>query len=191
MKRKTLSNKTLCLTAIFLLFTICPFFAQIAENEIVVRPVEIDDVLTNPGMGFMTFQRFNGDDLNEGSGWTEGFPIDYQDFDGDLTNIDHPATTIAYFRIYWKFLEPEEGNYRWDLLDRALETAKSRGQTLLIRIAPYGTGEERDVPDWYRQMVGPNKVWGHKNPVNKWIVDPEDPRCRVFWGIHQGHGQQI
>jgi len=36
--------------------------------------------LTNPGMGFMTFQRFNGDNLNKGDGWTEGFPIDYQSF---------------------------------------------------------------------------------------------------------------
>ena len=130
----------------------------------------------------MTFQRFNGDELNEGSGWTEGFPIDYQEFDGDLTNKDHPATTIAYWRIYWKFMEPEQGKYRWDMLDRALETARSRGQTLLLRIAPYGTGDERDVPDWYREMVGPNKEWGYNNPVNKWVVDPEDPRYAQYFG---------
>ena len=92
----------------------------------------------------MTFQRFNGDELNEGAGWTEGFPIDYQDFKGNLTNKDHPATTIAYWRIYWKFLEPEMGKYRWDMVDKALQIARSRGQTLLLRIAPYGTGDERD-----------------------------------------------
>ncbi len=79
-------------------------------------------------MGFMTFQRFNGDDLNPGSGWTEGYPIEYQSFDGDLTNKDHPATTIAYWRIYWKFLEPEKKVYRWDMIDRALEVARTRGQ---------------------------------------------------------------
>ncbi len=63
-----------------------------------------------PGIGFMTFQRFNGDDLNKGMGWTEGLPIVYQDFDGDLINKNHPQTSIAYFRVYWTFFEPEQGN---------------------------------------------------------------------------------
>ena len=133
-------------------------FSQNPDHLTVIKPKEINDVLINPGMGFMTFQRFNGDDLNEGAGWTEGFPIDYQNFDGDLTNKNHPATTIAYWRIYWKFLEPEMGKYRWDMLDKALEVARSRGQTLLLRIAPYGTGDERDVPAWYRNMVGPART---------------------------------
>ena len=133
-------------------------------------------------MGFMTFQRFNGDELNAGSGWTEGFPIAYQNFDGDLTNKDHPATTIAYWRIYWKFLEPEMGKYRWDMLDKALEVARSRGQTLLLRIAPYGTGEERDVPDWYRKMVGPGKKWKWASEVNGWMVDALDPRYAEYFG---------
>ena len=39
-----------------------------AQKTIYVRPVEINDVLTNPGIGFMTFQRFSGDKLNEGIG---------------------------------------------------------------------------------------------------------------------------
>ena len=156
--------------------------AQNPEHLTIIKPAVIDDVLTNPGMGFMTFQRFNGDALNEGAGWTEGFPLEYQEFDGDLTNQDHPATTIAYWRIYWKFIEPEPGNYRWDILDQALEVARSRGQSLLLRIAPYGTGDQRDVPDWYREMVGPRKDWKYNNPVNKWIVDPEDPRYAENFG---------
>jgi hypothetical protein len=59
-----------------------------AQRMITVKPAETDDVLTNPGMGFMTFQRFNGDALNEGIGWTEGFPIEYQEFDGNLEKKD-------------------------------------------------------------------------------------------------------
>ena len=82
---------------------------SLAQDIRIVRPAEIDDVLVNPGIGFMTFQRFNGDDLNEGSRWTEGLPIEYQPFDGDLTNRDHPATSIAYFRVNWRFVEPEMG----------------------------------------------------------------------------------
>lgn len=44
-------------------------------KTLVVRPKTINDVLVNPGMGFTTFQRFNGDALNEGRIWTEGFPL--------------------------------------------------------------------------------------------------------------------
>lgn len=151
-----------------------------AQKLIRSRPVEIDDVLTNPGMGFMTFQRFNGDSLNSGNDWTEGFPIEYQNFDGDLTNEGYPVTTIAYFRIYWKYIETQEGQYNWNLLDQALHTASSRGQTLMIRIAPYGKYGKEDVPDWYREMVDPNHEW--KSPVAKWAVDPEDRRYAQYFG---------
>jgi hypothetical protein len=55
----------------------------LSQEMVVVRPKEIDDVLINPGIGFMTFQRFNGDKLNEGNKWTEGYPIVYQEFMGN------------------------------------------------------------------------------------------------------------
>ena len=124
-----------------------------ASDLIVVRPKESQEVLVNPGMGFTTFQRFNGDSLNDGLKWTEGFPIEYQPFTGSLTNQNHPLTSIAYFRVYWRFVEPKPGEYQWALFDRALATARARGQTLMLRIAPYGTGTDNDVPDWYRALV--------------------------------------
>ncbi len=152
----------------------------LAQKTIYVRPNEINDVLTNPGIGFMTFQRFNGDELNEGIRWTEGLPIEYQDFDGNLENKDHPMTSIAYFRVYWKFMEPEMNQYNWAMLDKALQTAHERQQTLLLRIAPYGTGPDRDVPDWYRAMVGDKDEW---LPEGKgWRVDAEDPRYAQYFG---------
>ena len=165
-------------------------FSQIKPGTVVVRPKEIDDVLNNPGIGFNTFQRFNGDTLNAGDGWTEGFPIDYQTFRGDLVNKNHPQTSIAYWRVYWKYIEPQKGKYRWDLIDQALARAEERGQTLLLRIAPYGDLEpnedilesKEDVPLWYREMAGKNTTWKYSNPVNKWLVDPEDPRYVEYFG---------
>jgi hypothetical protein len=177
--------------AVIILFSPLASYSQNPDHLTVIKPKETDDVLINPGIGFMTFQRFNGDDLNEGSGWTEGFPVEYQKFDGDLTNKDHPSTTIAYWRIYWKFLEPEKGKYRWDMLDRVLEAARSRGQTLLLRIAPYGTGSERDVPSWYRKMVGPETKWTYSSEVNGWMVNPEDPRyAECFGGMIRALGER-
>jgi len=156
---------------------VLPLFAQ---EPVIVRPKEIDDVLVNPGIGFMTFQRFNGDALNEGLKWTEGYPIVYQEFRGTLENKDHPATSIAYFRIYWKFVEPAMGRYNWEMLDKALRTARERKQTLMLRIAPYGTTEDNDVPDWYRAIMGNEAP--EKLAQKKWRTDPEDPRYAKYFG---------
>ena len=169
------SRKNLqCTLLIFILTAIMA--DGFSQRNLVIRPVEIDDVLINPGIGFMTFQRFNGDDLNEGAGWTEGYPIEYKPFDGNLENKDHPMTSIAYFRVYWRYLEEEQGKYNWPMIDFALKIARERKQTLLLRIAPYGGGEN-DVPDWYRKMVG------DAEPIRpKWRVDPEDPQYAQYFG---------
>jgi len=94
-------------------------------------------------MGFMTFQRFNGDALNEGAGWTEGFPIDYQTFKGDLSNKNHPATTIS-------LLEESTGNLlnlKWEhivgICLTKLWRLQDRGdKPFFFELAPYGTGNE-------------------------------------------------
>ena len=170
--RSTLSNS---LAALLVLLAL-PLTAAPAEDTLVVRPKEIDDVLVNPGIGFMTFQRFNGDKLNEGKTWTEGFPIVYQPPTGKLQTEGHPLTSLAYFRICWRFIEPAQGQYRWDLIDKALETAGQRRQTLLLRIAPYQ--DTVDVPVWYRAMVGPARGL----PEPRWTIDPEDPRYVKYFG---------
>ncbi len=162
-------------------FLTCITWEVFAQKTIYVRPIEIDDVLVNPGMGFTTFQRFNGDELNEGIGWTEGLPMEYQDFDGDLENKDHPMTSIAYFRVYWKYMEPKSQQYNWAMIAKALKTAHERQQTLILRIAPYGTGPDRDVPAWYRTMVGDKDEWLPEGKKG-WRVDAEDPRYAQHFG---------
>ena len=148
------------------------------QSIVVVKPHEIQDVLVNPGIGFTTFQRFNGDTLNGGTKWTEGFPIDYQPFHGNLNNKSFPMTSVAYFRIYWRYIEPQKDVYRWDILDKALQTARERHQTLMLRIAPHGTTKESDVPDWYRQQTGEKfhpSAGGWQATTGKWLIDPENP----------------
>jgi hypothetical protein len=163
--------------------------AALAQEPAVVRPKEIDDVLINPGIGFMTFQRFNGDALNQGTKWTEGYPIAYQPFHGSLENKNHPMTSIAYFRVYWKFIEPEEGRYNWDLIDTAMRTAHDRKQTLMLRIAPYGTEKDNDVPDWYRKVSG--EPASEKLADKKWRVEPDNPNyARCFGRMIRAMGER-
>ncbi len=185
-KNKLLFVLKLNLVAFFGIYSVSN--AQVTTDNIVtVRPELIDDVLSNPGIGFMTFQRFNGDALNSGQGWTEGMPIVYQDFDGELTNKDYPPTTLAYFRVNWKFVEPEEGKYNWPMIDKALKTAAQRGQTLLLRISTWEADDHKDVPAWYRKMVGKEQ----NLQSDKWRIDPEDPRfLRYFGGMIKALGER-
>ena len=179
----------LSLTALSVLWhpAYCQFELGAMRNagSVIVRPQEIDDVLNNPGIGFMTFQRFNGDTLNAGGGWTEGFPVEYQDFDGGLSNPGHPATTLAYWRVYWRYVHPEKDVIDWAQFDRVLRTAAERGQTVILRVACYGGGPDKDVPAWYREMVG--EETGLADP--KWRTDPENPLyLRYFGGLIRALG---
>ena len=155
-----------------------------AQKIVTVRFDDSDEVLTNPGIGFMTFQRFNGDNTNEGVGWTEGLPVNYQEFKGSLVTPDHPMTSIAYFRVYWKYVEPEMGKYNWEMIERVLKTAHERQQTLLLRIAPYGSGtksnDPTDLPEWFRSLVGSRQEWIPEG--TGWRVDAEDPRYAQYFG---------
>ncbi len=59
--------------ALLILAVAMPGYAQ--KATVAVRPVEIDDVLVNPGMGITTFQRFNSQALNPLFEWSERGPV--------------------------------------------------------------------------------------------------------------------
>ena len=176
--------KKSCFCLIVIITVLSLTFELSAQKVITVRFRETDEVLTNPGMGFTTFQRFNGDKTNEGVGWTEGMPIDYQIFDGNLVIKDQPMSSIAYFRVYWRFLEPKMGKYNWEMLDQALKTAHERHQALMLRVAPYGSGtkinDDTDVPAWYREMIGNKNEWMTEG--DGWRADAEDPGYAYYFG---------
>src|SRR5574340_391120 len=118
-----------CLVTAVLLFSAALMFAQ--NNNIVVRPKEIETVLVNPGMGIQTFQRFNGDPLNAGLRWSEEGPTTV--LQPAAEKPDFPGSSISYCRWFWNVLEPEHGKYAWRIIDSALEQARLHHQTLAIR----------------------------------------------------------
>lgn len=159
------------------------------RDTTVIRFHDNDELLTNPGKGFMTFQRFEGDTANALEGCCGDFREDYPhavltDSEGNLINENYPNTSMVYLRFYWRFIEPEEDEYRWDILDRALETARERGQTVMLGVMSHGSpyDDKHDVPEWYREMVGEKREWELDSPVNAWMVDPEDSRYAEHFG---------
>ncbi|HUU27673.1 MAG TPA: DUF4832 domain-containing protein [archaeon] len=120
-----------------------------------VVPLEIDDVLVNPGMGFTTFHSFNGDERNS----------------------NYPECSIAYFRWYWDELEPEDGKIDLGMIDSVLALARAHGQKLAFRVMCQN-GHMR-VPQWLRDAG----VKGQPYPDGaNWQPQYDDP---LFLEKHQ------
>ncbi len=101
-----------------------PAVANLTERTVTVQPREIDEVLYNPGMGVADFH------------FGFGHPPSAEEY---------PHATVAYFRWPWAELEPAEGQYNFALVDRVIELAKAKGETLALRIvSEYKTG----TPQW-------------------------------------------
>jgi hypothetical protein len=172
------------------LFGLCGAAAVIAyaqTSTVVIRPLEIDDVLVNPGMGIQTFQRFDGDPINQGQRWSEVGP------EGALkpagSRPDYPESSVAYFRWFWSQIQPEAGRIRWEVIDTALEGARKHGQTLMIRVMPYDAGHP--VPEWYRQS-GARRANAEGDPRWKaWVPDASDPLyMNHFGGLIRALGER-
>jgi hypothetical protein len=147
------------------------------EAMTVVRPQEIHDVLVNPGMGITTFQRFNRQAIYPGLRWSEVGPESSM---ADATvPPDFPDTSIAYLRWFWSQIEPEQGKYRWSIIDSALEEARKHGQQLTIRVMPYD--QSNPLPEWYRKS-GARRANREDDADGKiWSPDGDDPLYLKYW----------
>lgn len=114
-----------------------------AQTTTTVTPVEVTDILYNPGMGFADFH----------FGWGRTPPLS-----------EYPTTRVAYFRWYWSELEPSPGQFNFAMVDSVIAQARSRNQNLAFRIMP-------SIPGWLAaQGVGQvgssgEELPDHNNPL--------------------------
>ncbi|MCZ7645652.1 MAG: DUF4832 domain-containing protein [Planctomycetota bacterium] len=156
--------------------------AQFHKDETLqrVRPKEFHGYLPNPHRGTTTFQRFNGDEIYPGLAWDDSKgPLEFAPFRGGPDALKNPRyldTTLSYCRWLWSVIEPEQGAYRWDVIDGALEAARARGQTLQLRIQPYIND---DMPAWYWDVGG--KLDPKSKPERR-EPDHNHPSYLKHWG---------
>jgi hypothetical protein len=143
----------------------------------IVRPVETQEILVNPGMGIQTFQRYNGDALNAGVKWSEEGPV--SPLAALAQKPDFPPTSVAYDRWFWEALEPEQGKVRWDIIDLALAEARRHGQRLMIRLAPYD--QLHPLPKWYRESGARRGNSDSSKDGKIWQPDFNDPLYLKDW----------
>ena len=103
-----------------------------------------------------------------------------------MTREEYPRTTVAYFRWSWATLEPAEGAYNFDLVDRVIEQAKAKGETLAFRIV---SGYDRGSPQWLLDkgvafIPGTDDIFpDHNNPV---FLDYHERLIRAFGARYAG-----
>lgn len=147
-----------------------------AQNTI-VRPREIKDILVNPGMGITTFQRFNRQAIYADLRWSEVGPE--AAVADSPSPVDFPDTSVAYLRWFWYQLEPEQGHYKWEIIDSALAEARRHKQQLQLRVMPYD--QKSPMPDWY-QKSGARRANRDTDTDGKiWSPDADDPIYFKLW----------
>ena len=150
-----------------------------------VRPESTDEELNNPHRGWVTFQRFLGDPLQFDNSWHDDlgpvtFPkgVKTKHYKGDL------PSTVTYCRWPWGVLEPEKGKFRFDIIEKTLQTAKKRGQTVQMRTQPF---VHSDLPKWFLRSGVKYQVQGATgNFQSSQVIEPDsnDPKYIKNWSEH-------
>ena len=105
----------------------------------VVKPKATDEALVNPGMGFVFYQ-------NSNRLWAYGS----QQEPGDTLDW-FPGASVIYFRLNWSTLEPEEGVYRWDVIDSYAQPWIAKGRQIAIRVMCCENRFRYSTPEWVRK----------------------------------------
>ncbi|MEJ7586769.1 MAG: DUF4832 domain-containing protein [Ferruginibacter sp.] len=85
----------------------------VGSKNVVVKPMEIDSTLLNPGRGFTS----TGNTFNENIG-----------------SRLHPLCGVNQQRFFWDVLEPEEGKINYALVDSGIARSVRNGQLLNFRV---------------------------------------------------------
>jgi len=86
---------------------------------------------------------------------------------------DFPCLSHIYLRLAWSYLEPEEKQYNWSLLDEQIEKWTKRGYTISFRITCKETAEDQPfaTPKWVMEKGA--KGLFHKSPGGAEIWEPD------------------
>ncbi|MBR3820090.1 MAG: DUF4832 domain-containing protein [Kiritimatiellae bacterium] len=147
---------------------------QCAATTVTVRPTATDEVLINPDMGFMYYHYSN-------RLWAYGVNTE----SGDTLDW-FPGCSTIYYRLLWNDLEPEEGEYRWDLIDSTAQNWIAKGKKICIRVICCNQTETA-TPQYVRDAGAKGDWFQYKDRANgllapRWCPDYDDP---VFLAKHE------
>ncbi len=142
---------------------------------------------------------------NPHKGWYHHYPdnhVNKYTIGDDADLLDFPGMDHVYLRLAWAYLEPEEGRFDWDVIDRIIEKWVGHGLGIAFRISCKETSTDRieqqfATPKWvmeagaaggfYRngQAVGSDGPWEpvFDDPV---FMEKLENFLRAFAGRYDG-----
>jgi hypothetical protein len=125
-----------------------------AQEQVIVRPQETDEILANPGIGWETFHQTSKQDRNLPS-WI--------------------PSTVQYARWGWSELEPQQGTLNTAFLDKVLKESHDSGQKLTFRVMCCSTTRNAPYhPKWLRG-IGGKELMAEYGSTFYPIPDMDDP----------------
>jgi len=110
----------------------------LAEETITVRPKDTGKALVNPGTGW-TMHFYSNVPRNYGSKLEPSDTLD-----------DFPGVSTVYLRLPWAYLEPEEGQYNWAILDTPAQRWIAKGKRIALRLTCSENWMTYATPKWVK-----------------------------------------
>jgi len=120
--------------------TVKPMFTRIADSGTTAihhaKPIDHGEALVNPGMGWVTYFYSNL----------------YQNYGSKLAPSDtvryFPGMNTVFLRLPWAFIEPEENNFVWEILDTPAQRWIDQGGQVALCITATENWMESGTPRW-------------------------------------------
>lgn len=123
---------------------------------------------------------------NPHKGWYHHFPDNHPNrypIERDSDLLDIPGMDHLYIRLAWSYLEPEEGQYKWDVIDPLIEKWTAKGLGISFRVCCKETSVDRveqrfATPQWVMAAGAKGgffRMGKPTTPDGAWEVDYGDP----------------
>ncbi|MBN1506188.1 MAG: DUF4832 domain-containing protein [Sedimentisphaerales bacterium] len=133
----------------------------------VVHPADTGVALVNPGMGWV-LHHYDNSPFNYGGKLAPSDTVD-----------DFPGVGVIYLRIAWSYLEPQEGQFNWSVLDTPAQRWLDEGKQIALRISCSEGSPRFATPEWVRQAGAKGYFFTGGKGIDPngraWEPDYDDP----------------
>jgi len=135
--------------------------AALSASATTVEPKNTDEILTNPGMGIVHFY-YSSRIWAYGAQQEAGDTLEWM-----------PGTSVVYMRLPWCYLEPEEGVFRWDIIESKTRPWLKAGKKVAFRVSC----QDHTIvstPKWVLDKGVKGQYYHYKGkPENALIFEPQ------------------
>jgi hypothetical protein len=135
-------------------------------DRVVVQPADPGTALDNPGMGWV-FHYYDNSIQRYGSRLAASDTVD-----------DFAGLTVVYLRLAWAYLEPEEGQFNWSVVDTPAQRWIAKGKRVALRFTTSETGQMYATPEWVRNAGAQGTFTKNRQVVTEggvWEPNFDDP----------------